>query len=395
MNMPNRMIWPLVLLVAGPLLLLGCSGREDAGEEGDEEEASEALPNRVALTADALESLELSFARAQILELGPTLEVPAEVVAVPDRVAEIGARVSGRVVEVRANTGDAVDQSTALLTIESADVGRAWADLLSARARERTASRALGRQRTLLDQRVTSVRDFEEAQSAWEVAEADVRASLTRLAAVGVVDPEEPPENPARVTLYSPIAGTVTARSVNVGEWVEPADVLLRVIDLDELWLEAAVYEQQLQYVDVGQSVQVEMRAFPEVVFTGEVHRVSGVLDETSRSVVVRIILPNADGRLRPGMFATARIHANLREGSRNLLVVPRAAVQEINGQPSVFLRAGEGTFEVRMVLTARRVGDLVEILTGLEEGDEIVADGSFLLKGQVLRATLAEEEEG
>lgn len=393
MNKANRSIRLLVLLVMGPLLMLGCSAPAETEEEG--EGASEALADRVALTADALESLQLSYARAEVLELAPSLELPAEVVAVPDRVAEIGARVSGRVVDVSVNTGDAVVRSSGLLTIESAEVGRAWADLVSARARERAASRALDRQRALLDGRVTSVRSFEEAQSTWEVAVADVRASLTRLAAAGIVDPGEPPGNPAQVTLYSPIAGTVTARSVNVGEWVEPSDVLLRVIDLGEVWLEAAVYEQQLQYVDIGQRVQVEMRAFPDIVFTGAVDRVSGVLDETSRSAGVRVVLSNADGRLRPGMFATARIQGTLPEASRGLVVIPRAAVQEINGNPTVFLRGNEGTFEVRRVLTGRRVGDLIEIVTGLEEGDEIVADGSFLLKGQLLRASLAEEEEG
>lgn len=389
----RRIPWPLLLVVA-PLLLVACGGSGEPGEEGDEEGAPEALPDRVSLTNDAVASLGLSFARAEVMELSPTLEVPAEVVAVPDRIAEIGARVSGRVVDVRANTGDEVDRRAPLLTIESAELGRAWADLTSARARERVALRARDRQQTLLDGRVTSVRAFEEAQSAWEVAAADVRAALTRLASVGIVDPEEPPENPARVTLYSPIEGTVTARSVNVGQWVEPADALLRVVDLEELWLEAAVYEQQLRYVHAGQRVQVEMRAFPEAMFLGEVDRVSGVLDEASRSAGVRIVLPNADGRLRPGMFATVRIQGTLPGEPRNLVVVPWAAVQEINGRPTVFLRAGEGTFEVRTVLTARRAGDFVEILTGLEEGDEVVADGSFLLKGQLLRATLAEEEE-
>lgn len=395
MSLPKKIIpWPMLLAVA-PLLLTACSEPGDSGEEEGEESEVEALADRVSLTADAVESLELSYARAEVLELSPTLEVPAEVVAVPDRVAEIGARVSGRVVDVRVNTGDDVDRRAPLLTIESAELGRAWADLLSARARARVALRARDRQETLLDGRVTSVRAFEEAQSAWEVAEADVRAALTRLASVGILEPGEPPENPARVTLQSPIDGTVTARSVSVGQWVEPADILLRVVDLDELWLEAAVYEQQLRYVRAGQRVQVETRAFPEAVFIGEVDRVSGVLDEASRSAAVRIVLPNEDGRLRPGMFATARIQGTLPGEPRSLVVVPWAAVQEINGNPTVFLRAGEGTFEVRRVLTGRRAGDFVEIVTGLDEGDEVVADGSFLLKGQLLRATLAEEEEG
>ena len=392
--MTFRSVRARTLLVAASLFAVSCSGPEPEEGEGEEEAGLE-IADRVTLTDDALESLELTYARAEVMELAPTLEVPAELVPVPDRVAEIGARVSGRIVDVLVNTGDEVDRSDALLTIESAELGRAWADLLAARARERVALRARDRQQTLLDGRVTSIRAFEEAQGAWEVADADVSAALTRLAALGVAEPGEPPVNPARVTLFSPIDGTVTARWANVGEWVEPADVLARVIDLDELWLEAAVYEQQVRFVDVGQSVQVELRAFPEAVFVGEVERVAGVLDELSRSVGVRIVLANEDGRLRPGMFATARIQGALNRESRKLVAIPWAAVQEIDGRPTVFVRAGEGTFEVRRVLTAGRVGDFVEILTGLEVGDEVVADGSFLLKGQLLRSELAEEDEG
>jgi len=382
------------LLVATSLFAVSCSAPEPEEIEGDEGAGID-LTDRVALNDAALASLELTYATAAVMTLTPTLEVPAEVVPVPDRLAAIGARVSGRIVDVFVNTGDRVSRSDPLLAIESAEVGRAWADLVATRAGERVARRALDRQQELLDGRVTSVRAFEEAQGTWEIAEADLRAALTRLASLGVADPGEPPANPARVTLYSPIAGSVTARTVSLGEWVEPSNILLQVIDLTEVWLEASVYEQEMRYVDVGQQVQVEVRAFPDDVFLGTVERLAGVLDEKTRSIGVRIALANEGGRLRPGMFATARIQGTQAREARELIAIPWAAVQEIDGRQAVFMRAGDGVFEVRTVHTAQRVGDLVEILTGLEVGDEVVADGSFLLKGQLLRSELAEEDEG
>lgn len=382
------------LLVATSLLALSCSAPEPEETEGDEAAGID-LADRVSLTADALASLDLTYASAAVMTLTPTLEVPAELVPVPDRLAEIGARVSGRIVDVFVNTGDRVSRTAPLLAIESAEVGRAWADLVAARAGERVARRSRDRQQELLDGRVTSVRSAEEAQGAWEVADAELRAALTRLASLGVAEPGEPPTNPARVTLYSPIAGSVTAREVSLGEWVEPSDILLQVIDLEEVWLEASVYEQEMRFVDVGQQVQVEVRAFPDDVFLGTVERIAGVLDERTRSVGVRIALANEGGRLRPGMFATARIQGTHAHESRELIAIPWAAVQEIDGHQAVFVRAGDGVFEVRSVHTADRAGDYVEIITGLEVGDEVVADGSFLLKGQLLRSELAEEDEG
>jgi len=384
---------PAVGGLTAVLFLQACAPSHDADVPETAADVAAAGADRVSLDLNALASLELTYARAEFQELVPTLEVPAELVPVPDRKAEVGARVSGRIVEVRVNTGDRVSRGDPLVVLESAEVGRAWADLVSARAMESVAARARDRQRQLLQGRVTSVRAAEEAQGAWEVADAELRAALTRLAALGVYDAGPPPPDPARVTLASPVGGAVTARSAHQGAWVEPSDVLVQVVDLDELWLEASVYEQQMRFVDEGQAVQVEVRAFPGEVFQGSVGRIPGVLDERTRSIGVRIVLPNRDHRLRPGMFATARIQATHAHEARRLLAIPWSAVQEVDGHQAVFVRVGEGEFELRTVHTAERAGELVEILTGLEPGDEVVADGSFLLKGQLLRSTLAEEE--
>lgn len=375
------------------LFLQACAPREESDAPVVDPELAVQSADRVSLDPSALTSLDLTYARAEVRELVPTLEVPAELMPVPDRVAQVGARVSGRIVDVMVNVGDPVSGGEPLLVLESAEVGRAWADLVSARAVERVAARARDRQRTLLDGRVTSVRAVEEAEGAWEVADAELRAALTRLAALGVYDPGPPPADPARVTLTSPVSGVVTTRSALQGAWVQPSDVLIEVVNLDQLWLEASVYEQQMRYVDVGQAVQVEVRAFPGEVFEGSVSRIPGVLDERTRSIGVRIALANPEHRLRPGMFATARIQATHPHEARTLLAIPWSAVQEVDGHQAVFVRVGEGEFELRTVHTAERAGEYVEILTGLEPGDEVVANGSFLLKGQLLRSTLAAEE--
>lgn len=385
--------WSALGGVVAVLLVQACGPSQEGDMPEVAADVAAATADRVSLDPSALASLELTYARAEVRELVPTLEVPAELLPVPDRRAVVGARVSGRVVDVSVNTGDRVSRGESLLVLESAEVGRAWADLVSARAVERVAARARDRQRTLMDGRVTSVRAVEEAQGAWEMADAEVRAALTRLASLGVYDPGPLPPDPARVTLTSPVGGVVTARAANQGAWVDPSDVLIEVVDLDELWLEASVYEQQMRYVDEGQAVQVEVRAFPGEVFQGSVNRIPGVLDERTRSIGVRIVLANPDHRLRPGMFATARIQATHTHEPRRLLAIPWSAVQEVDGHQAVFVRVSEGVFELRTVHTAERAGDFVEILTGLEPGDEVVANGSFLLKGQLLRSTLAEEE--
>jgi RND family efflux transporter MFP subunit len=143
--------------------------------------------------------------------------------------------------------------------------------------------------------------------------------------------------------------------------------------------------------VSPGQPVQVEVRAFPNDVVTGTIAQVAGTLDEQTRTVAVRIVLPNPGHRLRPGMFATARIQGTHDHEERRLLAIPWTAVQDIDDHRAVFVRVDEGVFELRRIHTGERAGDDVEVLNGLDAGEQVVTEGSFLLKGQLLRSTLGE----
>jgi len=165
------------------------------------------------------------------------------------------------------------------------------------------------------------------------------------------------------------------------------------VVDLDTLWLEASVYERELRFVRVGQAVEVGVRAFPGEVFAGVVGQVADTLDPRARAALVRVALDNLDHRLRPGMFATARVLGTHAHPPRRLLAIPWAAVQEVDGHPAVFVKVGEGDFALHRVHVGERAGALVEVVNGIAAGDAVVADGSFLLRAQLLRGTLGEDD--
>lgn len=253
--------------------------------------------------------------------------------------------------------------------------------------------RRFAREKALVEARATSQKEVQEAEAAKRTTEAELAAAHTLLATLGASPSDEGDGDPARLVLRSPIRGTVVARNAHVGQSVEPTGTLVKVVDLDQLWLEAQVYEREMRFVSAGQPVQVEARAYPGEVFRGKVERVGEMLDERTRAVSVRVSLPNPGHRLKPGMFATARIVGTRAKEPRRMVAVPWAAVQEIDGHPSVFVRKGERAFELRRVHTGERAGDLVEVLNGLEPGDDVVAEGSFLLKGELLKSTLGEEE--
>ena len=383
------------------LALLGMSGpvackksppavKSETPEEGKEKDETESA-DRVKLSPEALEFLKLVLATAEETDLSPALEVAAELVPDPDRRADVGTRTAARVVEFRVKVGDRVEKGSPLVVVESAEVGKARAELHAARAKAEVARQAAARERALLAARATSQREVLEADALAKTTEADVASLRAVLVALGA--PEEGGSDPARIALRSPVAGTVVARPAHVGQSVEPSTTLVQIVNLDRLWLEAQVYEREMRFVAPGQPVQLEARAFPGEVFRGKVDRVGDVLDEKTRAVTVRVLLPNPGHRLKPGMFATARIIGTRANEPRRMLAIPWAAIQEIDGHPSVFVREGENEFELRRVHTGERAGDLVEILNGVTRGDVVVAEGSFLLKGELLKSTLGEEE--
>jgi cobalt-zinc-cadmium efflux system membrane fusion protein len=383
-------VFLVALLVA---LAIGCGADVEEAEHEDEGER-ESVSDRVRLTPEALAHLSLEYVLAKEVSLEPTLEVSAELMPVPDRHAEVGTLVPGRVAKVHVNVGDSVEVGTPLLAVNSPEVGRARAEAIKAGAELEVARAAAKRERHLLSERATSKREVEIAEGALKTARARDTAARALLSTLGAGEQSLVDlTSAARVELRSPVSGEVVSRTARVGRAVEPGETLIEVVDLDELWLLADVYERDLRLVAPGQRVEVEVRAYPDAVFSGSVDQISGMLDQRTRAAKVRVVLPNPEHRLRPGMFATARIAGAHDHAPAATLAVPASAVQTIDDHRAVFVRLSEGVFELRRIHTGERAGELVEVLNGLSPGDEVVGDGSFLLKGQLLRSTLAEEE--
>ncbi len=383
-----------LVVALGGCALVDSKAQDTEGEEGREEEGEEAgeereAPDRLELHADAVEALRLEYAEAELIELSPALSVTAELRAPPDRTGFVGPLVAGRVREVTVNVGDRVTKGAELVTLDSPEVGQARASLTAARARTEVAQKNSDRERRLLKGKATSQREVLEAEGVLRVAKAEQQSFRALLSTLGAA----PTGAGGRVTLRSPVDGTVVARNAVAGQSVSSTDTLLEVIDLREVWVEADVYERDMHLAQVGQQVQIRVRAYPNERFVGEVSQIGSTLDEQTRTVRARAVLANEDGKLRPGMFAEAYLQGAHRHEPRKLLAIPAAAVQIVDDHPSVFARVGDASFELRRVHTGDRAGDRVEVLNGLAQGDVVVTSGSFLLKGQLLKSELGEDE--
>jgi membrane fusion protein, heavy metal efflux system len=347
--------------------------------------------DKLSLTATAMQNNPVDTARARKVRLAADLEVVGSVSYDQDHYAVVGPLVGGRVARLRAGVGDAVRAGQVLAEIESAEIGQAQAAYLSARARSLAAQANLARERELAAQRISSEREREVAEAQAASDSAELRAARERLRAFGLADPEiasldKSGGTGGRVALRAPIAGTVVARMVTLGQAVERATDAFKLVNLAHLWVLLDLYEKDLDRVHAGQKVELRTESLPGEVFHARVAYVNPLVDEKSRTANVRIELENEKGKLRPGQFVTAHLIGDSKFAGGEVIAVPQKALKMVDGKRLVFVRTADGGFERRTVEIGFSGGDLVEVRHGVAADEEVVTDGAFLLKSELLR---------
>jgi cobalt-zinc-cadmium efflux system membrane fusion protein len=284
------------------------------------------------------------------------------------RVAVVGARTAGVVQRVKADVGTVVAAGDALAVVQSptAAADRSAAD--AAASRVRLAQQALERKRSL-----------DGVVSRAELARAEQELAAARAALTGS-------EAALGYTLTAPLAGVVTRREVTVGAGVDAGAPMFEIVDPSRLWAEVEVPEAELASVRAGQSVSITLDGLPDRSLGGTLDYVAPSIDPDTRTTLARVALDNPDGALRANMYGTARIAVG---GGRDVLVVPGAAVQRVRSVDVVFVRRGVDAFETRRVRVVRRQGDVVHLAKGVEAGEEVVTEGSFLLKTELLKDSI------
>jgi membrane fusion protein, heavy metal efflux system len=391
-----------ILLTA---LTAGC-GRGTSSSESDPPKASapgdarEAAPAEKHNEASIIRLSEVARQRASIAvvtvqprAVSEVLSAPAELQLNGDRVAMVGPRVAGRIARIAVSMGDRVAVGTVLASIDSPDVGSLLASYTSAQAAESVAQRTYQREKDLFARRISAEREVLAAEAELARATSERRTIESRLQAVGVALPPAGSPSPASALLpiRSPIQGTVIERNATIGATVGPDTVLFKLADLSTLWLVAKVPETTMRDIRRGDTVTVKVDALPDQPVSGRVSYIGATVSDTTRTVDVRIDVPNRTGELKPGMFARAQFATR---GTRQLsdqILIPQIAVQELNRKRVVFVPRSDGGFDVREVTVGASVGDDIEVLSGLKAGDTIVTTGSFTLKSQAVRGEAGE----
>jgi RND family efflux transporter MFP subunit len=197
---------------------------------------------------------------------------------------------------------------------------------------------------------------------------AGLRARIEQLGAADIVGNV--------ITIRTPIAGEVEARSVNAGEQVAAGAPLATILNTDDIWVESDVFEHDLSRIRVGQTVTVVADAVPDRTFTGRIAHIGGEVDASTRAIRVRTVLVNPGELLKPNMFVRVLVGS----GTAGAALIPRTAVQEDGAEQVVFIRESEDSFRRVVVTIGQPLGSRVVILSGLKPGQNIVTTGSYQL---------------
>ena len=366
-------------------LVKGC------GQEGNQAPGSKSDPAPPPLTVLTIAPENAAEAGIQAVPVSKGAfrlhrEFPATVQPNENELAEVTTLIRGRVVEVSVDVGQDMKKGTLLALLHSTDLGLAEAAYLKSTAKLHEAELAYERARDLHQHRAVSLAELQRREAEMRTVRAEAREAAHRLELLGVpadeirrLDREQTIRSD--VPIRAPIAGRLIMRNLTRGEVVETTQKLFMVADLSDVWVVGNVPEKDVQFIHRDLSVEVRTTAYPGKVFPGTITYVGDVLDPATRTMRLRVTVPNPKKLLKPEMFATVRIYA---APMLDVLTVPLAAVQSGPAGPMVFVQRRPQEFEARAVTLGEESGEVVTVRDGLREGEAVVVTGAFVLKSEV-----------
>ena len=407
-----------VSLAAVSVILLmtlgGCSQPAAETEQAEPDAASD--PGLIRLDQEAMRIAGITLGEVEIRKLEEDLRVSGRVTVNENATARVGSFTEGIVVGCCESVGSDVEKGKVLARLHSHEIHDAEASYWEARAeleRRQTelqfAEKFYKRASRLYELKAGSLQKMQEAEAKFrgaetllKIARAGVERADNHLRYLGLT-PEELPEAADEhaaegrgaheeahlIEVRSPVAGTIIERTVSAGAVVTPSDSLYVISDLRSLWVIAQVPEQHLSLLRSGLTVEVSVRAYPDKTFPARITYIGDALDPETRTVEVRCELNNPGRQLKTEMFATLTIHTG---GSREAVVAPLEALQNVDGEEVLFVPEGRYSFRARRVRVGRHSDSVVEIVSGLQAGEKVVVAGAFRLKSELLKAQMIEE---
>ncbi|HCI52319.1 MAG TPA: efflux transporter periplasmic adaptor subunit [Gallionella sp.] len=380
MNLSKRYVLPALVLV---VLLGACQKKQETPETAPAED-----PGLVSVTPLLLKRLTILAVGEG--EMADTVRVPARIEVDEQRVARIGAAVTGRLTEIHAELGQRVRRGEVLAILHSAELSTSQLAYLKAVSQEGLQLRAVARAKLLFESDVISSAELQKRESELLQAEAERQTSHDQLRVLGMTEADIKQLASTRSvhsvsSVIATIDGVVIERKITQGQVVQPADALFTVADLSHVWLVAEIPEQQAGLVRAGGVTEAEIPALGDQAIKGRLIFVSDTVKPDTRTVTARMDVENADRLIKPGMLASMLIRGALHKR----LMVPVVAVVHDGSQDYVFVQKDAQHFELRQVKLGQENAGVAPVISGLAEGEKIVTEGAFHLNNERRRKEL------
>ena len=376
-------------------IMTGCDG-PPPNATGANPPAPSAESGLVRLTAEKLKAAGITVQPIARGEFRTFRDFPGTVEPNEHALAEITTLVRGRVIDVYADLGREVKGGTLLALLYSSELGMAQSAYLKATAKLNVADRAFRRAELLLKEKVIGLAESQRREGEMISLRAEQREARDRLLLLGLTEEDlrhldRNHTIRSHVPVVAPFDGRVIARNLTKGEVVETTEKLFVVADLSEVWVTAKIPEKDIPYIrndqtSPGQLVEVHVSAYPGQTFQGNITYVGDVLEPATRTMRLRLELPNPERKLKPEMYATVRVYS---DPEPNVLLLPETAIQRDRDRQFVFVQREPGLFEIRPVQLGDSNGKEVKVLGGVQEQDAVVITGSYMLKSELLGAQI------
>lgn len=298
-----------------------------------------------------------------------------------NHLAKIGPSISGRVIEVRANVGQMVTKGQVLAVMHSTQLSDAQANYLKAKSQVELKRLFVERSKKLYEEGIISLLNLRERESVLIEKEIEMNALADQLTVMGMhADDLQRLSRQKGVNSNTPITatinGSVIARHISVGQIVEISDELFVVADLSEVWVVAEVPEKSATALELNAPADIEIPALGHQRLKGALSFISGTVDPDSRTIKIRIVLPNPDFRLKPEMLASISIQ----QATPPALTVAASSVIRDQNQDYVFVETAPNRYALRAVGLDDEIDGRRRVTSGLSLGEKVVSKGSFQL---------------
>jgi cobalt-zinc-cadmium efflux system membrane fusion protein len=399
----KRTIGALSLL--GCILLCGCrDAKTSSGEGGESQPKAQQPSDQVTLTTKAQAEQHITVAAVETGTSVSPYRAKGRIVLPDNATWRVGVLAEGRVERVNANLGDYVKLGQVLALMHSHDVHEAraaYANAVAERSRlqaaEVLAQKNYDRSQRLYALKAESVMQVEDAkqllvnaQSAAREADNNVQMEEAHLKDILGIDPRQMGNSEAAelIPIKAPASGQILQKAVTPGATISPSTDAFVIGDLSRLWMLASVDAETLAQLHTRQHATVSVADVPGATYSGVIENLGQEFDPTTHLIQIRIVIVHPDNRLRPEMLANAEFSVG--SGTPTLLVL-QEAVQQVNGQDVVFIQTAPDRFHVQTVKLGEIVQGKVRVLQGLNAGDKVITQGSFIAKGELLKATIGD----